>query len=275
MVDNKNGPGDPASQQPNPPEQPDNINVPPIGEQRAEPIDTVTMRRQPPFWRAHPDLWFIQVEANFARGKVYSDKARVADIIGQLEPDILLHLREFTRKPEEEKTYELLKASLMKRFAKTELSRTAELLEEMTLDDKRPSDLFRDMRDIAGEDISIGFLKTMWLKRLPLLMQQTMLGRGGTIEELVEFADNLSELNRNSVASMEGTRGSPDRMTRIERQLEHLSKLYARNSGAKRDNDKKPKGKVSKPPSDLCFYHERFGEKATKCRSPCNYAQKN
>lgn len=272
MVDNKTGPGEPADQQSNPP---DNIDVPPVGGQGAEGVDGVSMRRLPPFWRAHPDLWFIQVEANFARGRVYTDKARVADIIGQLEPDILLHLREFTRKPEEEKTYDLLKASLLKRFTKTELSRTAELLEEMTLDDKRPSDLFRDMRDIAGEDITINFLKTMWLKRLPLLMQQTMLGRGGTIEELIEFADNLSELNRNSVASMESRRGSPDRLTKIERQLEHLSKMYARNSGAKRDDDKKPKGRVSKPPSGQCFYHERFGEKATKCRSPCNYVPKN
>lgn len=54
----------------------------------------------------HPDKWFIQVEVNFARSRINSDRTKV------------------------------------------------DLLENLSLDDRRPSDLLREKREVAGDDVS-------------------------------------------------------------------------------------------------------------------------
>ena len=50
-----------------------------------------------------------------------------------------------------------------------------------------------------------------------------------------------------------------------------IARIHARQPPPKQNNSRQQKsapGKVG-----LCFYHRRFGDKAHRCVSPCNYAE--
>lgn len=246
-------------------------------EQQALQLEAAS-RKLPMFWRQYPDLWFVQVEANFARARITGDRTKVVDIMSQLEPEMLLQLREFNRRPENEQTYQALKDFLMKRYAKSDCKRTQDLLENLGLDDRRPSDLLREMRQVAGEDVSASFLKNMWMQRLPINVQQLLLGQTGDIDMIAEYADRLCEMNPNSVLSIEKNGNKPlDRMDKLEAQINRLTKSMERwKAPPKNSGDGKQQKTISSSTDrTVCYFHSRFGDKAHKCREPCDYQKKN
>lgn len=247
-------------------------------EQQAPQLEAAS-RKLPTFWRQYPDLWFVQVEANFARARITRDRSKVVDIVSQLEPEMLLQLREFNRRPEHEQTYQALKELLLKRYAKSDVKRTQDLLENLSLDDRRPSDLLREMRQAAGDDVSEIFLKNMWMQRLPVNVQQLCLGQTGDIDAIAEYADRLCEMNPHSVASLENGGKKPhDRLERLEAQIDRMAKTMERLMVNKKERvnggNKKP-SPSRKVDSDYCYFHSRFGDKALKCREPCTFKSKN
>lgn len=258
--------------------QPGEIDPEPNNMEQRAPQMEVASRKLPMFWRQYPDLWFVQVEANFARARITKDRTKVVDIMSQLEPEMLLQLREFNRRPEPEQTYQALKELLLKRFAKSDCKRTQDLLENLGLDDRRPSDLLREMRQVAGDDVSAIFLKNMWMQRLPINVQQLLLGQTGDIDTIAEYADRLCEMNPHSVASIDKSGKIPqDRMDRLETQVSRMAKAmeHMMSTTKKRADAQKQKATSSSKDNDMCYFHNRFGDKAHKCREPCAYQQKN
>jgi hypothetical protein len=67
--------------------------------------------------------------------------------------------------------YECLKAALIERLSDSVSKRVEKLLETQDLGDRKPSQLLRDMRKLAGSAVSDDFLTTMWKNRLPANMR--------------------------------------------------------------------------------------------------------
>ncbi|GFY42299.1 uncharacterized protein TNIN_214911 [Trichonephila inaurata madagascariensis] len=61
----------------------------------------------------------------------------------------------------------------------------------MELGDRRPSDLLRQMKSLAGSSISDELIKSLWLQRLPQQTQAIFSTSKDTLNNIAEMADKI------------------------------------------------------------------------------------
>lgn len=248
-----------------------------------ETIAAVALRL-PPFWTADPQLWFLQVEAQFATQRVTADRLRYYHIISSLPPDVAAEVRDLLLHPPEQDAYATLKRSLIQRTTASEGARFQQLLTEEELGDRKPSQLLRHMQRLLGEkatSIDASLLRNLFLQRLPGNVRMVLVSAGDlTIEKLAELADKVAEVSTPSISAVKSPPVSSD-LQLLREELSHLTdavaslKLQAsRERGRSQSRSRSTHGRHASPargPEVLCWYHRRFGDAATKCTRPCSH----
>lgn len=248
--------------------------------------------KAPPFWRSNPELWFKQVEAQFVTANIRSDSRQFYHIVAAIESEILAQVSDIILSPPTADMYLTLKTRIIDRFSESENARLKKLLTAIELGDQRPSHLLREMRDLASGKVSDDVLRTLWLQRLPTQIKAILTASGDSLINLAVLADKISEVVEpkggmsqilsvsNDVATVEQSR-----IDRMETQLLSLSKkidelgrshFYARNARSRTrraNNPVKSRENSSTRQHELCWYHFKFGENASKCREPCNFSK--
>ena len=77
----------------------------------------------PPFWPADPQVWFGQVEAQFATRGITAQKTMFDYIIASLSPEVATEVRDLILQPPPEEPYNRLKEQLIKRTGVSEQRR--------------------------------------------------------------------------------------------------------------------------------------------------------
>lgn len=194
-------------------------------------IEKVSAVRLSAFIRTKPNMWFVQIEAIFAGRKIVRNATKFTEVIRNLEPDVLLSLEDFFDLPTEQITYANLKARLIEEFTQSEVRRMQVLLQDLALDDKKPSILYREMASLAGKNVSEEFLKNMWTQRLPRQMQSILSVFQGKTDEMLKLADRIAEVNQGhpqSIAAFtprrdnSSSRSKPDQRDKTPSRLESL-----------------------------------------------------
>ncbi len=143
------------------------------------------------------------------------------------------------------------------------------------------------MQQLLGDKFSsvdTSFLKELFLQRLPANVRMVLASIDPKdLETLAATADKIMEVAAppvcNVTASLPSTQVDQLRSEIGElRQL--VEKLLSSNrptrqqfhSRTPRRSPSPASNLVNQPSSSLCWYHQRFGEEAKKCRSPCSYS---
>lgn len=145
--------------------------------------------------------------------------------------------------------------------------------------DRRPSQFLRHLQALANTAIPEQLLRTLWIGRLPSQLQAILATRSAdNLEEVADQADRIYEVTHRAVASIQAT---SETNSSIEKQIKELSKQVASlNTRFSRSYEKNKKRFRSRSRSkkreqeDICFFHQRFKEKAKKCVQPCNFKKK-
>lgn len=241
--------------------------------------------RAPAFWRSNPALWFAQLEAQFASARIVADMEKYNAIVAAIESSVLAQVSDIILGPAENRTYQVLKDRLISAFADSEQRRMQKLLSEIGLDDKRPSQLLREMRELAGAAVPDDLLKTLWVKRLSPQTQAILSANQGDLANLAGLADKIVEVTQPSTVSelkKPNSCGFDELKLQIAALSEEVSKLRASrgegggrsrsqsNRRSKSNGRSKSSGRSQQQWDDnKCFYHNRFGANAHKCRPPC------
>ncbi|XP_034945575.1 uncharacterized protein [Chelonus insularis] len=151
-----------------------------------------TRSELPAFNKEDLDFWFLMVESDFRAAKITDDDIKFNDIMRALDRTTARQLSDVLRDPPAENKYEYLKKVILDRFKNTRQAELHKLLEEMVLGDKRPSELLREMKNLAKDSLSDEVLHELWLKRLPQKIAPLLeISDTITLNALAEIADRV------------------------------------------------------------------------------------
>lgn len=241
----------------------------------------------PPFWPSDPQIWFAQVEAQFSTRGITSERTKFDHIIASLAPEYAQEVRDLLLSPPTSSPYTTLKTKLIERTAASEQRRLQQLFHAEELGDRKPTQLLRRMQQLMGEQSSglpdNSFLRQLFLQRLPSNVR--MVSTGTTeLQDLAQLADKIMEVAVPTTVS--GVRSSTSTnstdIDHLKSEIAELRQLFQsflsvnKSSHGLRSRSR-ARGRSPTPvrsPTDeptVCWYHERFGNSAKKCRSPCSF----
>ena len=190
----------------------------------------------PPFWTTRPEVWFRQVEAQFATctPAITVDLTKFNHVVAALDHITAGEVEAIVLSPADGK-YDALKAALINAFGKTKASKDMELLSLSGLGDRKPSSLLRHMESLNADPKTL--LRALFLAQLPMEARRILAGSSTTdLNDLAKEADTIMEVSTRafSATCISGVH-NPMSSTTIAM------------------------------PKDLCFYHTKFGKEARKC----------
>lgn len=253
----------------------------------------------PPFWPADPEIWFVQVEAQFACRRITSQKSKFDNVVASLSPEFAVEVRDLLLRPPAENPYTALKEQLTKRTALSEQRRLQQLFTGEELGDQKPTQLLRRMQQLAGDRTGLdpAFLRALFLGRLPNSVRMVLAStpEGTTLDKLAEMADKVMEvaapipppinamttpIPTDPTHTQTSTPASAADVADLRSEIARLEKLFRKLSHS-RSSSRTPRSSrrspSSTPPpntsdSSLCWYHQTFGDRAQHCRQPCSWS---
>ncbi|CAB0042244.1 unnamed protein product [Trichogramma brassicae] len=241
---------------------------------RAPAVNAVGNCRLPAFWRSDPDLWFLQVEAQFNIHQVTSDSTRFNMILTVLDPETISEVSDIIRAPPAQDKYTTLKDAIVARLTDSPDTQLHKLLGTIELGDKRSHRSFycRCVRSPAHERQTTSYAYA-GLTCCPT--QRDGCSRSSKTRPLMSSRPSqTTSYTPSDPRWSAGNRRAP----RCDRPTD---RNYARSSLQRRDQ---PRGRSrsrtqprsqSRPRSPTphrgstegyCWYHERYGDVAEQCR---------
>lgn len=245
--------------------------------------------KAPIFSPEDADLWFAQMEAQFALAKVVVDETKFYYVTTSLEPRYAKEVKDIIKAPPATDKYLKIKTELIKRLSASQEKRVKQLLMHEELGDRKPSQFLRHLNDLAGPAVPAKFLSTLWSSRLPQNIQTILaLQMDLPLEKLGELADKVHEIAPSSpqVAMASSSSSSNcelrQEISELRKRVEQLTTRLSRNGRSHsrsryNRNRSNSRSRPKQPPSNHphCFYHFNFGEKAQKCKQPCTFKTEN
>jgi len=220
-------------------------------------------------------------------------------VVSKLDTDSLQEVADIIMAPPAENKYDHLKTAILNRFTDSADRQLRRLLTQVELGDKKPSQLLRQMKTLAGDRASEDVLRVKWLDLLPVSSQRFLrIFKASSLDELATAADELVDGGQSvspsaravsparaplsqppaSTAVNEGIaslRLSISQLISLNRDiLNHLKSGLASSgarSGRKSRSRSRSQSPAPDPTSDTCYYHQRWGAAAKHCLQPCNY----
>ncbi|XP_063224699.1 uncharacterized protein LOC134532209 [Bacillus rossius redtenbacheri] len=199
---------------------------------------TVAVVRIPPFWPADPEMWFAQVENQFAIAGITADSTKFHYVAGNLDCRYSTEVRNILTQPPAMGKYEKLRTELVKRLSALQVRKTKQLLETEDMGDRRPSQ----------------FQTTSFAPY------------GWTNTSLDTLADAIADTNpQPQAAAVSSLEAMVDKMAVLmSAKIGEMARICGYRSRSR-----------SKGPPGACWYHRRFGDAAHRCATPCTYQTEN
>lgn len=267
--------------------------------------------RLPPFLPDNPELSLLQYNALLS--ELPTEIAKYNALVGALPPSVLIQVQDSIAQIGLSNTpYEHLKALILDRVAESEDARLSKLFQKETLGDRTPSQLLSAMLLLlpyppVGNTASM--VRHLFIDRLPQYMREILVLADSklTLRDLAIMADKVhvqgiphSHTSSQSVTPSPSSSGCahacgctasapatvaqsaadpPAYFVALQQQMMELSKRVADLAMTQRSRPRSQSRRRYRSPSNsssLCWYHFKFGDKATKCIRPCSHDnQKN
>lgn len=234
------------------------------------------------------ESWFTTMDFWFTASGISSDKQKTATVLAALDPGVISQLSEVIAEMPQIERYNYIRTKIIYHFADSEQRRLNRLLSELPLGDKKPSELYYEMKRVAGTTLGEAALKSLWIKRLPDIVQPVVAASSGTAAEFTRIADSIvdamSARSINTVAKQGPTEIDELRQA-VHNLTKQVEKFTVRSRSRSRHQSRNPanfrpryvspnnatsNANSSTNPSE-CWYHKKYGRNAQKCRSPCRH----
>lgn len=245
-----------------------------------------------PFNRDDPEIWFIQLETQFALAQIKTEDTKYNYLISSLDNATTAHVRPEILAPPTHNKYTALKKCIIERLCDSAKMKMDRLLSGLQLGDKKPSQLLREMQQLANNQLSDEVLKNLWLQRLPLHAQEIIsCMENAATDVLATAADKIAEVQASKGIFMVAStsRAPPTDVTaqlkasiealtsRFDKTLSSLKPAYnpnnknTRRAESRSRNQSRQRSTKEAEKHPHCWFHHRFGSRAKNCRPPCTF----
>ncbi|XP_058837876.1 uncharacterized protein LOC131693765 [Topomyia yanbarensis] len=272
---------------------------PKVPEQQQEAnVDTLNLPRLslPVMTQSNIESYFMSLEFWFAASGIGNahDTKKYNIVMAQVPPSKLTELRSIIEAVPPANKYVYIKMKLIEHFADSQQKRLQLVLSDMPLGDMKPSQLFNEMRRVAGNSFCEPVLLDLWASRLPPHAQAAVIASKGDPTEKATIADAIVEsMGLRSINTIGAsapstpaatakvtTESPPDRIETLQREIAQLTrminKMFRSSENPRERSRSRSRSKVSKfrdnePSYDVCWYHSKYGGEARRCRKPCSF----
>ena len=285
------------------------------GVQPAATSVNVATLKLPTFWPSDPELWFAQVEAQFATRGIIKHLTKLVHMVASLPPEFAAEVRDLVVNRPKSSPYDELRTELTKRTSPSESKKLQQLISAEELGERKPSQLLRHMRQLLGEKpplVGDNLLTHLFVNRLPANIRVVLASSIDSmpLDKIAQLADKMLEASGQSSvhednigpASMSvATQPVPSLASEVnvlrqevsnlnsvlqKLQVDGLQSAPARSSRYRRGSRLRSHGgKVSQPGADAfsaagqtpvwCWYHATYGQEARRCNQPCSWRSGN
>lgn len=137
------------------------------------------------------EAWFTTMDFWFTASGITVDRQKTATVLAALNPNVISQLADVISTLPQTDRYQYVKMKIIEHFADSEQRRLNRLLSELPLGDKKPSELYFEMKRVAGNTLGDAALKGLWTKRLPEFAQPVVAASSGTPVEFTKIADSV------------------------------------------------------------------------------------
>lgn len=246
------------------------------GNSQSEIASSSTIHKFPPFWPKNPRVWFLQIESIFSIARISSDETKFRYLIANIDANTLDLVSDILESAPVGDKYSTLKSRIISLFSESDEKKLKRLLSGQVLGDQQPSIFLRTMQNLGRNQVGDNVIRSLFLEQLPENVRSILAISDQTdVTKLAEQADKIMDIARPAVVS---TISSPknDTIAELSKQIESLQRQFegfGRGRNQQRSISRKRSKSRDHNPT-YCWYHQRFGNKARKCNSPCTY-QKN
>lgn len=259
-----------------------------------EPVAPNTRRVVlPKFNSTNPDLWFTQVERCFRLNGVVNDVDKFDHVLVQLDGDVMLSVEDLAVTPPENDKFKTLKDRLIATFAQTAESKLRRMLRGEDAAGKRPSAILAHMKHLASGQCGAAVLRSLFLEKMPESIRPVLVvSEVDDLDKLAAMADKMVQATNMHISRVDSSSSStfsqppptlqstndPMNQAIIDAIKTGFSQLQRSRSGHRRSISRPRRAysnENNKSDSTLCYYHERFGDDARKCRAPCSRSNTN
>lgn len=260
------------------------------------------MNKIPAFWSKCPQLWFIHFENLCKLQNIKSDVTKYQYVVAKLPQDAIMTISDVLKGSGA--SYDQLRQALISRNTLSEEQRLNTLLNNSSavMGDRRPSEFYRHLEQIAGEGTGVGVDQTLltkiWMRSLPKPLNVSLLATNQTDPRfLVAMADRIWDtMNKDSVFAIQECKpqqsdinemksGMSELCHQIQVLRDEINVLQERRqsfrtrqrSASNNWRGRRPYRSPSarRNPNGQCWYHSRFANAAKKCIQPCSFETDN
>lgn len=248
-------------------------------------VDKVAMKT-PNFTPKDPELWFSLLEGCFEAADIKSEKTKFHHATAALDTTTLIEVRDILLLSPGPQPYTRLKEELTKRLSISTERKIRRFLEVEEIGDRTPSQFLRHLRTLGG-NVPDEILRTLWTSRLPGSSQAIIAAQKNLpLDDLASVADAVSEaMTAVSIPPPSAPQHYEIMMGKLMTEVAELKLQNGNRQRAYQQSERRPRTRYyadrsssrqrsssrSRNPN-YCFYHDRFGARAIKCRAPCNFS---
>ncbi|XP_030745006.1 uncharacterized protein LOC115874082 [Sitophilus oryzae] len=249
-------------------------------------VTAIGQCKLPPFWRTSPELWFFQVESQFQVHHVRSDITKYHLVVATLDHDTISDVSDIIRTPPLVDRYTALKGAILARLTDSPDAQLHKLLTGVELGDKRPSQLLRHMRSLAGTRVSDDVLRDKHWRSFAAVADEAH-DMGPSVMATSHRNNNPSTTAPSNIVPVQTEDRIAQELSALRLANNQLTTL-TRNAAQGSSEDNPHRGRSSNrqqqqhnrersatpgPNSNTghCWYHTKFGTLAVRCRKPCTF----
>ena len=239
-----------------------------------------------PFWPEKAETWFLYAEAEFRQCGISDSHLKLLAVVRALPRELTACVTTPMFSTEVSNPYELLKTAILQRNDLSDRQRLDELMRNIELGNTSAVHMLARMREVVGQrNFDEGLFRELFLSKLPKSVQLILATLHGAIDELAASADKILEISRQPVTDIYTLSAQPScsnseikELCNTLRQFLNVDNSHpsrnSRHSSTKRSTERNRSTSKKRSANNplWCWYHNTYGEAATRCRKPCTFS---